>query len=159
MRAPPWTSEMDALMTSLWLSGYSQQAASKEMQRRGHNNITPSMVAGRLHRIRASGVVCKRPHLQRGRIRQRGIKRGIVMATEPISMEGLCWLEGVAYLDNTENGCKAILDKRSDDKHRLQMVCGLPRAEEYIGGCKSPYCRAHLRIYISPTAVVRRSYG
>jgi hypothetical protein len=62
---------------------------------------------------------------------------------------------GVNYLDNTENGCKAILDERDSTPQRLPKVCGLPRYEEQTG-FKSPYCRAHSLLYTNPMAVRSR---
>jgi hypothetical protein len=51
--------------------------------------------------------------------------------------------EGVNYLDNTEAGCKAILDKIGTDG--LRMCCGRTRAGDEAS--RSPYCPTHDRAY------------
>lgn len=63
---------------------------------------------------------------------------------------------GVNYLDNPENGCKAILNQIGTDG--LRMCCGRSRAD--FTGVRSPYCPTHHRLYNhQQPAALRRSHG
>ena len=70
------------------------------------------------------------------------------MKTMDQLLEEMSKNEGVEYLLNPENGCKAILDRPRSGKWKLQMVCGKPRVGD--GEFRSPYCRCHLHFYTNP---------
>ena len=55
---------------------------------------------------------------------------------------------GVQYLDRSEDGCRAILDKRGGEWD-LPMVCGRTQTTDATGS-RTSYCAAHLKLYTNP---------
>jgi len=55
---------------------------------------------------------------------------------------------GVEYLERSEDGCRAVLDKRSGPWN-LSMVCGRTQAND-VTGSRTSYCEKHLQLYTNP---------
>jgi hypothetical protein len=63
--------------------------------------------------------------------------------------------DGVPYFNQSDDGCKAVLDKR-DPEWKLPMVCGRNRDYGH-SGARSPYCTEHLKRFTNIPATLRRT--
>jgi len=154
-----WTAEIDAILIRLWNEGGSLRYVAAEMNRLGYP-VTRNAIAGRRHRMpkysfeRDAGsyaaitISAAKPKVLKPRkpkkpkpINDQG--SNIMPFPETISTAGTVdHDDGVEYLLNSENGCKALLDARGSDG--LPKCCGRPRGLDYRGS-KSSYCQMHYR--------------
>lgn len=157
-----WTNEADALLAQLWDEGCSLNYVADGMAQAGYV-VTRNAVAGRKHRLREKigfARLSKLPIKSRMKPKAQRSRTVKIPSTKPVSvieLEALRRQEGVHYLDNPHNGCKAILDRPRAGEWLLPMVCGKPRGCDYEGRM-SPYCPTHFRLHTSPSTV-RRQHG
>lgn len=157
-----WSDEIDQLLIKLWDEGGSLQSVAADMQKLGYN-VTPNSIAGRRHRLKGRFAAVRPPKQPKQRkpkpTNENRSKPMTIIASRPTLTKGQIDAinrdEGVNYLDNPENGCKAILDARGSDG--LRKCCGKPRVDDFTGP-RSPYCAAHTRLY-SPIAASRSHHG
>lgn len=66
--------------------------------------------------------------------------------------------KGVHYLDLKSDGCKAVLDLKSDDG--LHKLCGRTQGFD-IYGSRSVYCAEHMKLYMAQpkTPPTRRTFN
>jgi hypothetical protein len=156
-----WTVDADDLLIKLWNEGGSLGYVAAGMQRAGYV-VSRNAVAGRKHRIMIAtrATLFKRTttviHTVKAPPQRIQRSKPMPEKVRPPTIEELqaraSNIEGVEYLSNPNNGCKAILDKRGGE-WALSMCCGRLRS----GG--SPYCRVHLALYTNQQPMVRKHHG
>jgi len=140
-----WTDEADAMLRNLWEAGGTLTTVSRDMAQAGYT-FSRNAISGRKWRLAKSSPFVRTEPVRKYSPRPRASGGRLKMGTIKPPMEIIERVEpedGVNYLDNTEVGCKAILDKRGDDG--LRMVCGRTRAD--FDGSRSPYCPTHHQRY------------
>jgi hypothetical protein len=161
-----WTVDADSLLVKLWDEGGSLGYVAEGMRRAGYA-VTRNAVAGRKHRLliaRAAKFTRTTPHSShtirpQPFVKLRPIQRSKLMTEKvrPPTIEELQAraqnIEGVEYLSNPINGCKAILDRPKGGEWMLAMCCGKPRNNG------SPYCRTHLALYTNAAPIPRKHHG
>jgi hypothetical protein len=120
-----WTAEWDALLVELWNAGGTLVSVAKDMTDAGFP-VSFSAISGRRNRL---GYAVPRGMTPPPRPKKRG----------PVTH----WL-GVEYIDNSEDGCKAVLETRGESG--LRKCCGRLRALTDKGNL-SPYCDHHTTTY------------
>jgi hypothetical protein len=157
-----WTNEADAMLRKLWEAGGTLTTVARDMARAGYT-FSRNAISGRKWRlgkdqpfVRSKSAPMPRRSSPRPRQRSKRmsitegeVKLKVVPREEPA--------DGVNYLDNTEDGCKAILDKIGTDG--LRMCCGVSRVKEN-GVTVSAYCLSHHTTFNNlPTGARIKQYG
>jgi hypothetical protein len=149
-----WTDEADDILIRLWDETGSLDAIAIGLNEAGFA-VTKNSVSGRRHRlpreafkrdISAYAAEIARPKpAAPWRSHQKKVTPMTDQPKKPPPTPTVPFHEhqGIDYLDLQSWGCKAIMDRRSEDGWRLHKVCGRLRLEG------SPYCRDHLRLYTS----------
>jgi len=127
-----WTAAADQLLVTLWGKGLTLEGVAEGMTEQGYE-VEKNAIAGRRHRLLKKGTVFDERPYRSPQPRAPSATRAI-REVKPVDHD-----EGVEYLKNGPNGCKAILNKRGSDG--LAMCCGRLR---YNG---RPYCETHLKMY------------
>lgn len=156
-----WTDEADKLLIARWYAGASMTQVTEALKAAGHDIQTRNEVAGRMWRLKQKGVVIVRGPVPLTRKQRTMPPKPIPVTERALRLKyqpppgTVRHDKGVEYLKNTENGCKAILDKRG--RHGLHLVCGKLRCE--LDGVRSPYCEDHCIKYMSYSANRRLPSG
>lgn len=136
LQAPPrvrnWTGEWDALLIKLWNAGGTLVSVARDLTDAGFP-VSPSAISGRRTRLGLS------------------VPRGMTPPPRPKPKRGpVTHWQGVDYIDNTEDGCKAVLETRGESG--LRKCCGRLRALTDKGNL-SPYCDHHTTTYSGPLTI------
>jgi hypothetical protein len=152
-----WTDEADAMLRKLWEAGGTLTTVARDMATAGYT-FSRNAISGRKWRLAKDQSFVRTEPVRKisPRPRARGTPMNIASKQQDFETEIVVREEpadGVNYLDNTEAGCKAILDKIGTDG--LRMCCGRTRS-----ATGSPYCPTHHRLYnnLQPAAL-RKSHG
>jgi hypothetical protein len=153
-----WTEEADALLIKLWDEGGTLTKVADGMAASGYN-VSRSAISGRRSRIgraRFARQYHREQTMTEPRVRNRRAPIGVAPIEPDLPPPPVMRCEGVNYLDNPEDGCKAILDVIGTDG--LRMVCGMLRGNDWAGS-RSPYCRKHYKLFHNPPTPQRKTYG
>ena len=152
-----WDDEADRLLVRLWDEGGSLGVVAAKMKDAGYQ-VTRNAVAGRRHRLIPQAFKRGSPSTTTLK-RVIPFKRSNTVDDKPSApkkhidyVAAIAAHGGIDYLDQTSNGCKAIMDGPRSGPWLLHQVCGLPR---FPG---TPYCRGHYKLYNAPP-YPRRSHG
>jgi len=157
-----WTDDADRLLVSLWQAGGTLNSVRDDMLEAGYN-VTRNSIVGRKNRLKLMGVdIQVRPRaVQPRRIAQMQQQRQqralpptppptlLAFPVAPVADHD----DGVDYLENGPDGCKALLEKRGS--YGLPMCCGKQRVYDFDGS-RSSYCSLHHRLYRTNTQAGRR---
>ena len=141
-----WNEAADRLLVELWNTGASLSLVADKLREAGYGEVTRSAIAGRkncmpheLFRPHPPGRWSKRSEARMS------IVDSVSEPTKPkIRKPKKPAPVGVEYFDNTDDGCRAILNQRG--AWGLPKVCGELRANDHSGG-RSSYCPDHLQQY------------
>jgi hypothetical protein len=121
-----WTKAADQLLIKLWGEGKSMSDMADEL------GVTRGALAGRKRRLSEMGHAFDE--------RETPLVFQKAAPPPPPKRNGVVHHDnGIEYLKLTEDGCKAILDKRGSDG--LSMCCGKQREQG------KPYCPGHVVKY------------
>jgi hypothetical protein len=152
-----WTDEADELLRKLWEAGGSLATVAYDMSLAGYV-VSRNAISGRKWRL-----AMVRPFDRPSRLRPKAIlvkhrKPKMLDATKPVVTKQVKAKpvkhkepqNGINYLEQTDESCKAILDRRGTDG--LPMVCGKLRLGVEGEGRREPYCYEHFIKYTTPEA-------
>jgi len=158
-----WSAEVDDLLISRWNAGDTMEEVAEALRAAGHAVPSRNAISGRISRMRKRGLLINQG--QRDPARPKPSRKPIIRHTrKPMPLQKVRLMptvlptpekpkptvvthsNGVEYLDNTEAGCKAVLNKRG--YYDLPMVCGKLRCD--VDGSRTPYCDDHYSKYHNP---------
>jgi len=162
-----WDDNADALLIKFWNEGASLKDVATALNEAGYA-VSRSAVSGRRARLPREAfnrttatflptkTIGSKPAARPNRPLPPPPQRSKPMTEKKVTLTDLETMmtlhEGIDYLDQTLNGCKAILDRPRGGPWMLRPVCGLPRCDG------SPYCRWHFKMYSQPS-IQRRANG